>query len=186
MRREESPPIRSLAGLCLDEHNATVSRFLKNVEVSKSGHWLWKVRGQVGDERPHNRCWFRLPASVGSQRVTANRAAWMLFHGDIPEDANVYSTCEVKGCLAHLAAGTLAEVFQAAPAKRLHRGEQVSDRLRDTDVQSLLERWNAGASVRELQPLVPQVSKSTIRSIVGGRRWKHIEPRPARRQGAEP
>lgn len=183
----KAAPLRSLTGLSLEEHNETVARFNARLVIAEGGHWLWKVRGQeqVG-VRHHNRCWFRLPASVGSRAVPSNRAAWMLFHGDIPEGANVYSTCGVKGCLAHLAAGTLADVFQAAPAKKLQRGEQVSRQLRDTEVKDLLERWNAGATVNELHPLFPQVSKSTIRSIVSGQRWRHIEPRPVRRQGAEP
>lgn len=162
-----------------EERLRAIQRFLDKVREDVGGHWRWCVRGRPVRRRV-GACWFRLPGALGHLRVSANRAAWLLFRGPIPEGHGVFTTCGVEGCLLHLAAGTPVEARPyIEPNPR--RGEAASRLLTEVEVQAVLERWNAGWTVRQLHQLVPQVSEALVAAIVGGYCWTHVLPRPVRR-----
>jgi hypothetical protein len=178
-------PPRSLAGLAPGELAAVRARFMAKVQ-EVDGHWRWCVRGKLGEHRQE--CWFRLPFRLWRTPLNANRAAWLLFRGDIPEGQSVYSVCRAAGCVKpeHLATASPADTARRGGRGGCRRGDAAAKVTTEAEVHAVLAAWNAGRRLRQLRELAPRASDSLLASIVAGACWKHVLPRPVRRfRGAQ-
>lgn len=106
--------------------STTRERFdAKWVPEPNTGCWLWTAAdtGRYG--------YFRLDGKVGQRRsIGANRAAWLLYRGPIPEGMMVCHTCDTPICVNpdHLFLGTPLDNMLDKVAK----GRQVSGQSRKT------------------------------------------------------
>lgn len=92
------------------------SRFMDEVEKSPNGCWLW-----TGSRTADGYGFFSLSAPDKSGRIEqrAHRAAWRLFHGELPSDKLVCHTCDMPLCVnpSHLFLGTKLDNAQDMAAK---------------------------------------------------------------------
>jgi len=130
-----------------------------------SGCLLW-----VRDLSPtgYGRIW------TGAQNTRAHRAAWILYHGDIPENLLVCHTCDVRACCepSHLFLGTNDENMADMVSKsRQPLGKRNGlSKLTENDV---IRIYTTDLSTRELAEQTG-VSATTIRDIRRGELWAHV------------
>ena len=109
--------------------------------------------------------------------IYAHRVSYKAFKGDIPEGFNVCHTCDTPPCVNpdHLFLGTKANNSADMVAKgRQTKGEKRPNaKLRETQVREILTKDKTGLPQPELARYYG-VTKSTISSIVRGKRWKYI------------
>jgi hypothetical protein len=93
-----------------------MTRFMKKIAVQESGCWLW-----TGGAVPQGYGAFYWDENERTCR--ANRAAYRLFIGDIPDGMVIMHKCDVPACVnpAHLQAGTLKENTRDMLTKKRHR-----------------------------------------------------------------
>lgn len=106
-----------------DQYSRALARFLSHVQVLPSGCWLWTAYTQDSADRDrHNKPAKRntRPNLRGRFRLNgkleyAHRAAWLLYHGEIPEGYVVrHLECTNTLCVnpAHCDLGTQADNVQ--------------------------------------------------------------------------
>ncbi|WJN63392.1 HNH endonuclease [Streptomyces phage phiScoe55] len=77
--------------------NTETERFWSRV-VEDEGHWLWAgsfIRDAAGEETDQGQAIF------DGFSQTARRIAYILVHGDIPEQVKVHHTCSTWSCVKH-------------------------------------------------------------------------------------
>jgi hypothetical protein len=156
-------------------HPPIIERFLSKISKGPKC-WLWT--GYHDPVDGYGR--FRLPTGV----TTAQRAAWVLFHGPIPEGLEACHKCDVRLCVnpEHIFLGTHQENIDDATMKgawdrRIHptnnRGE--------TNGMAKLNREKViairGMVSRESRAVVAKrfgVTVQTITNVAHGYRWGHV------------
>lgn len=167
----------SVCPICKVPLTPFAEKFLRYVEHSDDGCWLWRgCRTSDGYGRAHAGE-FR---TAGSKTALAHRLSWLLHNSDIPDGQYVCHRCDVRPCVNpdHLFLGTAKDNTQDCIAKgrarrgRLRGQEHGRARLTEKDAREVL------ASKDSDQALADRfgVNKTTIYSIRVGRNWKHLHP----------
>ena len=117
----------------------TIERLLARVEIDAGGCWLWtgstnKGQGQIG--------------SGGQGRpIGVHVAAWLHYHGPIPQDRKVSQACGRRTCCNpdHLELRTQSQVVRSWKRPQPPRPKQPkSPRLRPSPIERLLARIEIG------------------------------------------
>lgn len=148
------------------------ARFWSRVRVLNPNQcWEWQgVRESFG----YGRFWFN------GRTQTAQRVAWQLSAGDIPQGLCVLHRCDNPPCVnpSHLFLGT-----KSANAADRHvkgrtnwaRGDsQPGTNLTEDSIRAIRSRYAAGALQRDLAAAFG-VSRSSIQLIVARKRWAHVQ-----------
>lgn len=118
--------------------------------------------------------------------TTANRMAYILTHGPLPDDEDVCHSCDNPPCCrpSHLFRGTRAVNMQDAFRKGRSRGllvpgefrgeRQGQSKLTDDAVREIRRRYAAGGVRQSDLAAEFGVSKSLISYVVSGKGWKHV------------
>jgi hypothetical protein len=132
---------------------------------------------------PNTGCWFWDGASAGEygyirderkRGVTAHRASYRLFCGEIPGGRQVLHSCDVPACVNpdHLFVGTQRDNIHDMKAKGRHpKGMAHGKSVLSPDLVLLIRQspLSHAALGRELG-----VGKSTIFNVRSGRTWSHV------------
>ena len=147
-------------------------RFHENYTVVESGCWEWNGYADGVRSNGYGR------VAVGSKRLDAHRVSWTLHNGPIPEGEYVLHKCDNKVCVnpEHLFLGD----HTSNMADMVSKGRQVkgSDHhlavLNEHDIPIIRFLRAHGSLLREIAVLFG-VSKNTIRQVVIGNTWKHVD-----------
>jgi hypothetical protein len=133
--------------------------------VPFSGCWLWTLAVLEGG--------YGL-AEVEGKTVTAHRASYRAFHGDIPDGMHVCHRCDVRSCVnpAHLFLGTQAENMADAVSKgrSLQGSRNAAAKITEADVKAIREAPGIFAVVAAKFG----ISRSQVQRIKAGESWKHL------------
>lgn len=169
-------------------------RFHEKVERSPGGCWLWMGSK---DSDGYGRFWFV------NRTIHAQRGAWLLFKGEIPDGLYVLHECDTPACVNpnHLFLGTALDNAQDAKRKGrvvsgdrhraihasgLPRGDEHWTRrdpvarlknvakLTPDDIREIRKRRVDGESLRKLGRAFG-VSSPTILRAVNGTGWKWLQ-----------
>lgn len=148
------------------------ARFMAKVEVTADGHWTWlPSKSDLG--------WFRLATRLNVTQ--ANRAAWLLFVGDLaPGDAVVTCPEQVR-CIRpeHARKRTVA---QAAKIPRWRpAGEEVHHKLTRAQVLSVAVLRAEGLTHKAIAQRLG-VTDGAIGHILRGWTWSRITGIPKRQR----
>jgi hypothetical protein len=153
--------------LKLTEAEKTVARFHDGyTPVTECGCWLWE---RTTDKHGYGE--FKIPGKTRK----AHRASWILHHGDIPVGLSVLHKCDNPSCVNphHLFIGTGKDNSMDRVAKGRYIGEHSAQaKLSTKDV------WE----IKQVHPYYARtelasfygVSDCTIRDIIFGRNWTHV------------
>jgi hypothetical protein len=155
----------------------------------KSSTWAERFWPKVDRREPHE-CWpwtadtssggygfFHVSKVKGKKtRMVASRAAWIITHGAIADDAVVCHSCDNPICVnpSHLFVGTKADNSSDMAAKgRSVSGERSPmAKLTWADVNAIRSAYSGGANLGELSRRYG-CTRQTLREIVNGRTWRH-------------
>ena len=158
---------------CLTDLRSIEKRFWRSVNKKGPNEcWLWK------DGKCHGYGSF----SIGYKSFGAHRIAWLLIHGDIPENQLVLHKCNIPACVnavSHLYLGTqkdnAADMYFAgrnhSNAGSIHGQAKLTEQQVETIRQALVNSPRGMATRLAAQY---GVSTSTIGDIKRGRGWTHI------------
>jgi hypothetical protein len=148
------------------------ARFLAKIKVCGECH-EWTGYLDIGGygKLKHQGKWFR-----------ANRLAYELFNGPIPDGLFICHRCDNAACVnpKHLYAGTHEQNMRdAAERKRHFRGNKPDRRgelnpkakLNSKSVRIIRERLSAGAKQKEIAAEY-SISRGTVGGIKSGRIWR--------------
>lgn len=149
-------------------------RFWQFVLVGFEGEcWEW-----VGGKASHGY------GSIGrggrGTNTCAHVVSYELHHGQVPEGLQVLHTCDNRGCVnpEHIWAGTPVENMQDKESKgRANHatGErQGSSKLMQHEVEEIIRLYATGSFTYKELGAIFDVSHTTIRHIVIGKKWKHV------------
>lgn len=145
-------------------------RFLRFVEKTGSGCWLWSGARLKPPVMPYGM--FRM--SGKSHR--AHRASYRFFVGEIPEGMDVCHSCDVPYCVApkHLWLGTRAENIEDRDGKRRQaRGTRIANsKLTPEIVRVIRERYAKGDVSQATLAVEYEVRQCTISDLLRGRTWR--------------
>jgi len=146
-------------------YTKSIARFWRNVNIDKSGCWLWIGYCIKGPKLlPYGRLNHKL----------AHRLSWELYVGEIQKELCVLHKCDNPKCVNpwHLFLGTRLDNMKDRNAKlRQARGEK-SGRAKLTEEQAKYAKYSS-----EHPRVVAHkigVTKSIIYNIRAGRIWKHV------------
>ena len=107
----------------------------------------------------------------------ANRLAWELTHGQIPDGLLVCHKCDTPLCVRpdHLFLGTTQENMADRDRKgRQARGERMNTaKLKPNDVHEIRRLAGRGMAIRQIAGMFP-VQETTISAIVRRKIWRHL------------
>lgn len=145
------------------------------IEVDSNECWNWK-KSLAGNR--YGCAW------IDGKRISAHRASFQEFIGDIPEGMCVCHKCDNTRCInpSHLFLGTQKDNMRDASRKNRfthHKGFFLSGenhrmaKLSEKEVVSIIDRLNLG----ETQISIAKdfgINQSTISDIKRKKHWKHI------------
>ena len=154
---------------------SAIDRFLDKVDKS-ADCWIWKgaTNRKVGTHpRPYGQMY------LNGKLITAHRASYLLFIGEIPEGMYVCHKCDNTLCVnpEHLFAGTQKENMQDAVSKGRHYMQinpKDAPRKKLTDEIVLMIRATKGILMPTALGRKLGVHPSTILHIRKGKSWKHL------------
>ncbi len=111
------------------------------------------------------------------RQTGAHRVAWELTNGLIPDGLYVLHHCDNQGCVRpdHLYLGTHADnTRDAVERRRMSHGTGMwNHKLTDDDVRRIREVAATGLATERIGPMFG-VSGRTVRFIMAGKRWSHV------------
>ena len=165
-------------------------QFLKRPKGLQFGSSMFRVWFNSWLKRTDTGCleWqkLRLPAgygqvSVGRKMLLAHRVAWMLEHGEIPDELIVMHRCDNPPCcnIAHLAVGSQSDNLQDMVAKGRHPnriGESNTlAKLTDSQVEEIRQLHATGNYLQREIALMFGVSRGQIHRVVNRIDWSHVK-----------
>lgn len=152
-------------------------RLLEKIEKTKYC-WNWK-----GFRRPDGYGQISEGGRQGKS-LLCHRVSWEIFRRKIPKDIFVLHTCDNRKCVnpKHLYLGTqLDNMRDAKKRNRIPKGEKRwNSKLCEKDIHKIKEIRNRGFSFIKIGNIF-NVSKETVRSIIMGRTWSHLQDIPSSR-----
>lgn len=148
-----------------------VERFMSKVDKQDNGCWLWNA-GVFGSGYGA----FGLNGSV----VSAHRAAWIIFRGELPAGIHVLHDCDVKLCVnpEHLHLGTNSDNLKEAYDRELRHARKGADhfksRLTDDVVREVRQKHAEGNVTYEALSKQYGISNQSMRDAIIGKTWKHV------------
>lgn len=152
-----------------------IKKFWSKVDKNTdNGCWLWK--GRLNDKGYGTMCsnYFM----NGEQR--SHRISYILIKGFIPEGKFLLHSCHNAICVNpdHLRPGTQKENMQDMD-KANRRNPTIGSKnpqakLKEHDIIDILDMFKNGISKKELSAIY-NIKIQAINSIIGRRRWKHVE-----------
>lgn len=138
--------------------------------VKTDGCWLWLGAIGHGERGGYGRF------SYEGRNVQAQRVAWLLYKGPIPDGLHVLHDCDVRPCVnpGHLWLGTnLDNILDKA---KKHRGgvtgeNNIHSRLSADQVRDILAAENISAIELAAKH---GVHRSSIYALRGGKSWRHL------------
>lgn len=142
--------------------------FYASFEETDNGCWHWI--------RNTNRTGYACFKALGT--IKANRVAWMLFYGPIPNGCNICHFCDNRACVrpSHLFMGTQADNVRDMVRKKRHMyGNRVPRALINPDIVRELRRRYI-PHVVTARSLAKQfnVSEGCVRAVVNWKNWKQV------------
>lgn len=148
-------------------------RFWPKVDI-KGPDECWPYKAGV-DKDGYGRFW------TGSREVRAHSVAWSLANRKpAPHGAVFLHSCDNPPCCnpSHVSKGTHADNHRDRGRKgRSAKGEQHGrHKLTESQAVEILARYKAGGVSQRLLAEEFSVTKSSIKHILKGRNWKHLQP----------
>lgn len=155
-----------------------IDRFKKWLSVQPDGCWVWLGSAKMRNDRPSKE-WHGQWRNVKGEIELTNRAAWRLFVGPIPLDAQVLHRCDVPRCCnpEHLFLGSQADnvrdMWRKARAKPgVSKGSAHGcAKITESDVRAIRASAEKTAALAKTYSL----ARSTIDSIRQRKTWTHIK-----------
>lgn len=145
-------------------------RFMRKVVVEVGEHWRWLGKAKNG------RGWFRFGPGPHERRE-ADRAAWMLFRGDVLP-GHVVRYCSTPGCVNPWHARLQrTDEFVREFRPPVVRGEGApTAKLDSKTVRRIVRLWNSGWTGKQIRGRIGGgVTVQAIQMIVSGRTWRHLD-----------
>ena len=137
----------------------------KFIPCPMTGCWLWTASQQ-------NYGYGQIGVEAGKSPLRANRVAWMLYRGEIPDGMLVCHHCDVPSCVnpCHLFLGTRKDNSQDMVSKlrSVHGDRQGAHKLSNKDVLFIR---SSNLSVTELSKKFG-VSRPCIQDVIRRHTWK--------------
>lgn len=152
-------------------------RFWAKVQKTET---CWNWTGQIDPRYHYGRFWKTGDyfATGERRRTQVHRFSWELHNGPVPDGMMVCHTCDNRRCVRpdHLFLGTGRENTADRHAKgRSAKGERTGLAvLNEVSVQNIRYRHGNGSTIAQLARDF-KVGETTVRSIVQGRTWRHVE-----------
>ena len=147
-----------------------MDRFWEKVEPEpNTGCWLWiGATSQEGYGQ----------VNVNKTRMNAQKYAYLLFVGSVPNRTDVAHKCDMRSCVnpTHLFLATRKENMQDMVRKgRSLKGElQPNAKLTAADVREIRAKWDKGMTVTALGQRFG-IRHSHVRRILTGERWGWLD-----------
>jgi plasmid maintenance system antidote protein VapI len=155
-------------------------RFWAKVDTS-GDCWLWTgARNRTGYGT------FLIRTGVTAK---ANRLAWELTNGPIPDGLSVLHTCDQPACcrVEHLYLGTQQDNMRDMVTRgRSGRGEKHRHKLTAAQVLEIRSRYAAGGTSHIKLAREYGVAYPTISHLLTGRTWRHLPGRATYVKGTNP
>ena len=152
----------------------SIERFNSKWKQDPSGCWIWTASkatngyGQI--KRPKQR-----------RQIPAHRLSYLIHKGEIPEDAVICHTCDVRACVnpEHLFLGSKKDnsLDMVGKGRHLYGERAPSVKLTEVDVLVILDRIRKGEKQAALAREYG-VGPMEISRIKTGKRWGHLNPEP--------
>jgi hypothetical protein len=121
-----------------------------------------------------------LDFAAPSTPIKANRASWILHHGEIPEGMHVLHHCDNRLCVnpAHLYIGTNQDNINDRVNR--NRGnhpvgeDNGKHKLKESEVIEIRALFASGMNMREISRIMATPYPAT-RDVCRGRTWKHLK-----------
>jgi len=111
--------------------------------------------------------------------VSCHRVAWKLYHGEIPIGLHVLHKCDVRNCVNpdHLFLGTNKDnaIDCAVKGRRSQGTQHFRAKLNPTKVRTIRRMFRSGKFLKIEIARHFEVAVGTIRAVLDGITWKHIE-----------
>lgn len=153
-----------------NQANIVKERFIKNIEISKSGCWLWK--------KCKDRDGYGVMFDTGKYK-TAHRYSWELHNGKIPYKNLVCHKCDVRHCVnpEHLFLGTCLDNNKDRKQKGRNNhvvGEKCPmTKLTEKNVIKIRNRLKNGELIINIASEF-NVHVNTISRLKHYKSWSHI------------
>lgn len=146
--------------------------FSSRVNVDSNGCWIWTGALKRCARGTHRYGWL----TMKNKQITAHRAAWILFVGEIPERMHVLHKCDVPQCCnpKHLFLGTHADNMKDKVSKGRSGNVGGARNVKLTVAQVDFIRKCLGVISQEKLGEMFGVTQGTVSHIANGRSWSWL------------
>lgn len=161
-----------------EKNEDLANRIIKNTILNKqTGCWEWQLH--TNRINGYGTMWIAQTADKKYIWNTAHRTSYLVFKGELPFGMEVAHNCHNPKCCNpnHLVAATHQENIRMSvdDGRTLRGTEKVQSKLTDAEVRTIKQgRLLAILSIEKVADLF-NVHATTIRSVLAGRTWSHIE-----------
>lgn len=144
-------------------------RLKNNCVISENGCWEWKKCKKLGYGN----------TALNGKNISAHRASWIVFVGDIPKGLQVNHKCHNRACInpEHLYLGTqkenMMDMYEAGRNNHPKGVENKNSKLNDKKVMEIRGMLRIGDTIASISKKF-NVSESCIRSIKQRKTWRHV------------
>lgn len=144
-----------------------VLMFLRNVDTFSDPDACWNWVG-AGKGNGYGHC------TINHKNITAHKAAFQIFKGEVPDGFDVCHTCDNRACVnpKHLFLGTRAENMADAKAKRRTDGGK-RKHLTERQIQEVRRRIVRGEQCSQIAQAL-NINHATVSNIKEGKSYVGI------------